>query len=184
MKLVTTLFTTLLFTLSTNAQTISIPVIPYPLHWDIQPLHFTAKGNTITIVAGKKTDMFRDPNVTYNTDNSPKLLFVADVNFVLTAAIEHGFKGNAKGGNIDIEFRIIDDLLRIQVVDNGKGIKYSLGNSESKSNHKSMAVQITKERLLVLNRSKRQKVTFDISDISEETSELTGTKVVFTIPVV
>ncbi|HXB91992.1 MAG TPA: DUF1349 domain-containing protein [Puia sp.] len=29
--------------------------------------------------------MFRDPNVTYNTDNAPKLLFLADSNFVLIA---------------------------------------------------------------------------------------------------
>ena len=100
MKLVTTLFTTLLFTLSTNAQTISIPVIPYPLHWDIQPLHFTAKGNTITIVAGKKTDMFRDPNVTYNTDNAPKILFKPADNFVLTASIEHSFTNKWDGGAI------------------------------------------------------------------------------------
>jgi regulation of enolase protein 1 (concanavalin A-like superfamily) len=100
MKLVTTLFSTMLFTFSANAQTISIPVIPYPLHWDIQPLHFTAKGNTITMVAGKKTDMFRDPNVTYNTDNAPKILFKPADNFVLTASIEHSFTNKWDGGAI------------------------------------------------------------------------------------
>src|SRR6476620_9509829 len=99
-KLSISLLLAILFVTTANAQTISIPVIPYPLHWDIQPLHFTAKGNTITIVAGKKTDMFRDPNVTYNTDNAPKILFKPADNFVLTASIEHSFTNKWDGGAI------------------------------------------------------------------------------------
>jgi len=94
------LLASILFVATTNAQTISIPVIPYPLHWQIQPLHFTAKGNTITMVAGKKTDMFRDPNVTYNTDNAPKLLFRPADNFTLSASIEHAFANKWDGGAI------------------------------------------------------------------------------------
>ena len=90
----------LFFTTSINAQTISIPVIPYPLHWENEALHFTAKGNTITMVAGKKTDMFRDPNVTYNTDNAPKILFKPADNFVLTTSIEHAFANKWDGGAI------------------------------------------------------------------------------------
>jgi len=90
----------ILFTTIVHAQTVSIPVIPYPLHWEIQPLHFSAKGNTITIVAGKKTDMFRDPNVTYNTDNAPKILFKPANNFVLTASIQHSFTNKWDGGAI------------------------------------------------------------------------------------
>ena len=100
-------------------------------------------------------------------------------------SIEHGIKGIASDGHIDIEFELInDDTLRIQVTDNGIGINSALqNNSESMYKHKSMAVQITKERLLVLNKSKKQKVTFAISDISDENNLQSGTKVVFTIPV-
>jgi regulation of enolase protein 1 (concanavalin A-like superfamily) len=47
--------------------------------------------------------MFRDPNVTYNTDNAPKLLFTADENFVLTASIEHSFTSKWDGGAIVIK---------------------------------------------------------------------------------
>ena len=79
-----------------------IDAIPYPLNWENAPLKFTAKGNKVTIVAGEKTDMFRDPNVTYNTDNAPKLLFHADDNFVLIVSIEHGFKNKWDGGAIII----------------------------------------------------------------------------------
>ena len=59
---------------------------------------FSATNNEMIMVAGEKTDMFRDPNVTYNTDNAPKLLFRPDNDFVLTASIEHSFSSKWDGG--------------------------------------------------------------------------------------
>ncbi len=77
---------------------IQIPGIPRSLTWEIKPRKFMLGKNSITIFSGEKTDMFRDPNVTYNTDNAPKLLFRADSNFVFTAAIEHAFLSKWDGG--------------------------------------------------------------------------------------
>ena len=74
--------------------------IPYPLTWENKPLSYTVNANSITIEAGEKTDMFRDPNVTYNTDNAPKLFFKPDNNFVLTNCIEHRFVYKWDGGAI------------------------------------------------------------------------------------
>jgi len=79
---------------------IQLPGIPFPLSWENKPLNYSIKGPVLTIEAGAKTDMFRDPNVTYNTDNAPKLLFTADNNFVLTARIEHAFTFKWDGGAI------------------------------------------------------------------------------------
>ena len=81
---------------------IRIPAIPHELFWENTPVQFSAEADQIVIVAGQKTDMFRDPNVTYNTDNAPKLLFNADENFVLTASIEHAFTNQWDGGAIVI----------------------------------------------------------------------------------
>ena len=87
-----------------NAQKDSVHItsIPYGLYWENTPESFALKNNELTIVAGGKTDMFRDPNVTYNTDNAPKLLFTADENFVLTASVEHSFTSKWDGGAIVI----------------------------------------------------------------------------------
>jgi regulation of enolase protein 1 (concanavalin A-like superfamily) len=74
--------------------------IPHPLKWENKPLEFLVEKNKVILTAGEKTDMFRDPNVTYNTDNAPKLLFKADSDFVLTASIEHGFENKWDGGAI------------------------------------------------------------------------------------
>jgi len=86
-----------------NADSLVIPSIPHKLSWENKPVKFTILKNDLTIVAGEKTDMFRDPNVTYNTDNAPKLLFKADENFVLSASIEHAFSNKWDGGAIVIK---------------------------------------------------------------------------------
>ena len=87
----------------TKAQSSDIPhppSLPASLFWENTPLHFHGDSTQLLIEAGEKTDMFRDPNVAYNTDNAPKLLFVADSNFVLTAAIHHNFVNKWDGGAI------------------------------------------------------------------------------------
>lgn len=79
-------------------QQIQISSIPKKLTWLNSPLSYQVGDQHIKIIAGPKTDMFRDPNVTYNTDNAPKLLFEPDSNFVLTAKISHPFAQKWDGG--------------------------------------------------------------------------------------
>lgn len=79
---------------------VSIEAIPHILTWENQPISFSSSEDSLIIVAGPTTDMFRDPNVTYNTDNAPKLLFKPDGDFVLTASIEHAFENKWDGGAI------------------------------------------------------------------------------------
>jgi hypothetical protein len=87
-------------TLAQSGDTVHVASLPRGLYWENTPLHFQQSAGQLIIEAGGKTDMFRDPNVTYNTDNAPKLLFVADSNFVLTAAIHHSFTSKWDGGAI------------------------------------------------------------------------------------
>lgn len=79
---------------------VKIKAISAALYWENKPVSFTKTSGGFIITAGEKTDMFRDPNVTYNTDNAPKLLFQPNGNFVLTAAIEHSFATKWDGGAI------------------------------------------------------------------------------------
>jgi regulation of enolase protein 1 (concanavalin A-like superfamily) len=79
---------------------VRIKSIPFELTWENSPESFHISGDNLQIVAGAKTDMFRDPNVTYNTDNAPKLLFKPDNDFVLTASIQHAFVSKWDGGAI------------------------------------------------------------------------------------
>jgi len=86
-----------------KTDSIKLSSLPYQLFWENSPERFSTGNNKLVIVAGPKTDMFRDPNVAYNTDNAPKLLFKTDNDFVLTAAIEHSFTSKWDGGAIVIK---------------------------------------------------------------------------------
>jgi len=100
MKAILFAFFTLVTLGSVAQQPDKLVAIPHPLFWENKPLSYTVSNNNLIIVAGEKTDMFRDPNVTYNTDNAPKLLFRPDDDFVLTSAIEHSFASKWDGGAI------------------------------------------------------------------------------------
>jgi LytS/YehU family sensor histidine kinase len=151
-----------------------------PLNKEIQTLEY--------YLALQKLRM--DNNLTYSivTDGIEDIHNI-DIPPMLTQpfienAIEHGFRNSTKSGNILIEFSNIDDKqLQIKVTDNGKGIDNEQpADSTNKEAHKSMAINITKERLLVLNKSKKQKVTFVIANVSALGRQATGTEVLFTIP--
>lgn len=103
MKKISTLIAVVFLCVSALAQktdAVTIKGIPHQLYWENKPVAFTQSESRITITAGEKTDMFRDPNVTYNTDNAPKLLFQPDEDFVLTAAVQHPFSNKWDGGAI------------------------------------------------------------------------------------
>ncbi|CAN1497439.1 COG3506 Uncharacterized conserved protein [Spirosomataceae bacterium] len=89
------LFCFVLTTMLSKAKAQQAPVkingVPQLLYWENTPNSVSLKAGVLEIEAGAKTDMFRDPNVTYNTDNAPKLMFKPDKNFVLTSTIEHSF---------------------------------------------------------------------------------------------
>ena len=84
--------------LAQREDSLFIRSIPHALFWVNTPKKYSIREDKLEITAGEKTDMFRDPNVTYNTDNAPKLMFLADENFVLTASIEHAFASKWDGG--------------------------------------------------------------------------------------
>lgn len=88
---------------ASHAQTLNFSKIPHHLSWINKPLSYKINPESIFIEAGEKTDLFRDPNVTYNTDNAPRLSFTADPNFVLTAGIHHDFTSKWDGGAIVLE---------------------------------------------------------------------------------
>jgi regulation of enolase protein 1 (concanavalin A-like superfamily) len=101
--ILTTIIFSLLIAKSLQAQSLKFSKIPHALSWTNKPISFKLNPESIFIEAGEKTDMFRDPNVTYNTDNAPRLSFTADPNFVMTAEIHHDFTSKWDGGAIVLE---------------------------------------------------------------------------------
>ncbi|MCB2222359.1 MAG: histidine kinase [Bacteroidetes bacterium] len=98
-------------------------------------------------------------------------------------SIEHGFKHKKAKGNIKIRFVLNENLIVFEIEDDGIGrqkaqeIGYKL-----RKDHRSMATDITRERLMVLNKKLKHKISLIISDLMNEQNEPAGTKVVFDIP--
>jgi hypothetical protein len=98
--LIISLVLTAQVTLAQVKDSIIINEIPHLLRWANKPEQFSYVNGILKIKAGPKTDMFRDPNVTYNTDNAPKLLFEPDNDFVFSTSIQHNFTNKWDGGAI------------------------------------------------------------------------------------
>lgn len=99
-------------------------------------------------------------------------------------AIEHGLAGKKENGEITISFKLEDETILFEVKDNGIGITDSFANKkDTQKSHKSLGTNITKERLEMLNKGRKNKIWYKIIDLKTEGSgNITGTKVIFSIP--
>lgn len=94
-------------------------------------------------------------------------------------SIEHGQLHTIEGGFIRIVFSIADNMLHIEISDNGIGRKKASQNKKSKEHH-SMAMQITEERISILNRKYLTNGKLEISDFDKDNE--TGTTINIEIP--
>jgi LytS/YehU family sensor histidine kinase len=99
-------------------------------------------------------------------------------------AIIHGLIPKKENGTISVDFSIEKDSLVCTILDNGIGFEKS---KEIKENlvaiHKSMALDITKKRLEMMEASTAQKAKVEIKEIKNELGEIQGTKVVLNLPI-
>jgi len=88
-----------------------------------------------------------------------------------------------ENGLVTISFTVENDILHCSVIDNGIG-RFAAANAGSKSSqaHKSMGIQITRERLALINGElNANKVVFNIEDLTDNKGHAAGTKVNFSI---
>ncbi len=92
----------------------------------------------------------------------------------------HGFNGLDRRGKIEVLFRMEKEHLICVVRDNGVGLKKSAGNNfQRDSQHKSMALAVTQERLQTLNRlggHPEQHIQF--RELTNEQRAVCGTEVI------
>lgn len=93
-------------------------------------------------------------------------------------AIEHGQLHTIEGGVIIVSVHKFDDLLEIIVQDNGVGRKKAAITKKIKD-HKSMAIDITRERIAILNRKYKVNGLIEITDAMPNEQ---GTKVRILLP--
>jgi LytS/YehU family sensor histidine kinase len=96
-------------------------------------------------------------------------------------AIWHGLLHKEDKGVLDIELWLDNDMLNCSVTDNGIGRRMSEQlKIQSVRKQKSLGMQITKERLALLNRN-LEHASVRIEDVTAENGKIAGTRVVLHI---
>ncbi|MBL0012685.1 MAG: tetratricopeptide repeat protein [Flavobacterium sp.] len=99
-------------------------------------------------------------------------------------AILHGIVPKEGNGRIEINFNVIQNQLICTITDDGIGINQSKANKEnSVKAHQSMALEITKKRLEMMETTSMQKANVTIEEIINIDNQVIGTKVIITLPV-
>ena len=96
-------------------------------------------------------------------------------------SLEHGLANSAQKGLIKISFTEHDGMLDFTVEDNGVGL-FSESSEEPKPKRKSLATEITRDRLKLLSKKIKQQVELNIINLHDENPRLSGTKVSFSLP--
>ncbi|MFM1947539.1 MAG: hypothetical protein RL207_1822 [Bacteroidota bacterium] len=94
-------------------------------------------------------------------------------------AIEHGQLHTVKGGEIIVEMNEVNGKLEITISDNGVGRKKSAQTKKIRT-HKSMAIDITRERIEILNKKYKFNGSLTFRDLDDEKEQ--GTLVVIVLP--
>ncbi|RKS03513.1 tetratricopeptide repeat protein [Flavobacterium sp. 102] len=98
-------------------------------------------------------------------------------------AILHGLVPKENKGKIEVVFDVENGQLICTITDDGIGISKSKQMKEnSMQAHKSMALEITKKRLEIMEATILKSAQIDIREI-EKNNEITGTKVTLRLPV-
>jgi len=98
-------------------------------------------------------------------------------------AIEHGIKHKEAKGHIRIRFNLENKKLTCEIEDDGVGrekaweVKYA-----KKGKHKSLATEIIRDRIKILNKKLKQKINLAIIDKRSETEQPTGTLIRLDLP--
>ncbi len=93
-------------------------------------------------------------------------------------AIIHGVS-QVNGGKIEVNYKLINASILVEIIDNGKGIDENKSNANSL--HKSMGTSITKQRLDNLMKTEKYPVELEVASKNEADGEQ-GTKVALLFP--
>ena len=97
-------------------------------------------------------------------------------------AIWHGLMNKEGQGRLDIELNMEGNILNCVIRDNGVGReKAEELKSKTAEKEKSMGLQITTERLALLNKEKGLHTFYEIEDLKNENGNASGTKVILKI---
>jgi LytS/YehU family sensor histidine kinase len=120
-------------------------------------------------------------NINFKNEIDPENIFIPPLLLQPFAenAIWHGLMHKQGEGHLEILLSLEEKILTCTVTDNGIGrSKAAMMKSKSAEKQKSMGLQITKERLALLNQDLSAQTSFNIEDITDNEGSAAGTRVI------
>lgn len=100
----------------------------------------------------------------------------------LENSIEHGLLPQKVRGRLEVSYTLKNDLLMLEVLDNGVGRKMAASREPSRIKKKSISTKLTQMRLEYFRKTlKKKSISYEIIDLYSK-AEATGTKVVLIMP--
>jgi tetratricopeptide (TPR) repeat protein len=101
----------------------------------------------------------------------------------LENSVEHGLMKKKDGGKVEISYKMVDGLMKLEVSDNGLGRTGAAETDEKRIKKKSISTEVVKSRLDYFRKvMKSRNISYEIKDLFEN-SRPAGTKVVIIMPV-
>ncbi|MCE7991216.1 MAG: histidine kinase [Roseivirga sp.] len=97
-------------------------------------------------------------------------------------SLEHGI-ANLENGRIAISFEETNGTLSFRVEDNGIGITRS-ARMKKRTEHQSLATTITRDRIALLRKQLKRRISFNVRDKHDEAEQVVGTEVIFELPII
>ena len=92
-------------------------------------------------------------------------------------AIRHGIIKGSRKGQLKVKFETLKDTLKVTILDNGIGI-YNSQQQKPKTDHQSMALKVTRERLESISGKEALKIT----ELKQDNGIVKGTMIEFKLP--
>lgn len=100
----------------------------------------------------------------------------------LENSVEHGLLPGKNGGKIEVNYKIEDELLKLEVTDNGVGRAQVKGDRSKEVKKMSLSTTLIQERLDFFRKKlKSRNISYEIKDLYENSSP-SGTRVIILMP--
>lgn len=151
-----------------------------PFEQELQALRTYLELEQLRLDGALEYEIQADPSIDPKEDRIPSMLIQPYVE----NAILHGLAPRPSERRLKVMFRKLQSHLFVVVEDNGIGRQASMElNRQRASRHQSTAMSVTRQRLEMLNRRFRGKLSVQITDLKDSMGEAAGTRVEIFIPV-
>lgn len=118
-----------------------------------------------------------DENIDAGYDTIPAMLLQP----IVENAIKHGLKHKLGNKDLKVSFKLMNEVLHIEIEDNGIGRVASAKINESRKNHQSFATKSIEDRINIINEQHAINISIETIDKYDHEKKSLGTKVILTI---